>query len=206
MAGTGKYSRGRPQRIEQRQTRQDILQAAAQQFAARGYKMASVRRIAHDADVQPGTIYAHYQNKWGLLRAVLEAVGPGVVIRLSDELRGPGDLPAFCSAVMASWTQPLARLAFSMYLERGQLPTSAHDLQSVAGDLRPEVAQAIQVLRRRVEHWSTLPVPAQELTWHIVFPLLQLRQEQDTPSLLLVQRAYQHGEALRDWISEGHAP
>lgn len=44
-------------------TREDILTAARQVFAARGYRAASIAEIAERADVAVGTFYLHFHDK-----------------------------------------------------------------------------------------------------------------------------------------------
>lgn len=54
------------------QKRQAILDAAARVFAERGYSAAGVDEVAAVATVAKATVYSHFGDKEGLLRAVLE--------------------------------------------------------------------------------------------------------------------------------------
>lgn len=47
-----------------------ILDAAAMQFAAKGYQAASIRDIVQDVGMQAGSLYCHFANKDELLAAV----------------------------------------------------------------------------------------------------------------------------------------
>ena len=60
--------------VKRRQTnrREILLEAAARRFVEDGYAAASMRDIAHDAGMQPGSIYYHFASKEELLVAVHE--------------------------------------------------------------------------------------------------------------------------------------
>lgn len=49
-----------------------LLDAAASQFAARGYRAATIRDIAAAVDMLPGSVYYHFSSKQELLLAVYE--------------------------------------------------------------------------------------------------------------------------------------
>lgn len=60
--------------VKRRQTnrREALLEAAARRFLEDGYAAASMRDIAADAGMQPGSIYYHFPSKADLLAAVHE--------------------------------------------------------------------------------------------------------------------------------------
>ncbi len=60
--------------VKRRQTnrREVLLEAAAKRFVEDGYAAASMRDIAGDAGMQPGSIYYHFPSKEELLVAVHE--------------------------------------------------------------------------------------------------------------------------------------
>ena len=60
--------------VKRRQTnrREILLEAAARRFVEDGYAAASMRDIAGDAGMQPGSIYYHFPSKEELLVAVHE--------------------------------------------------------------------------------------------------------------------------------------
>lgn len=60
--------------VKRRQTnrREVLLEAAARRFVEDGYAAASMRDIAGDAGMQPGSIYYHFPSKEELLVAVHE--------------------------------------------------------------------------------------------------------------------------------------
>lgn len=77
-------------------SRARILDAALAQFAKRGYAGASVRAIAAEAGVSPGLIYAHFEGKEALVRAIYE--------RSMDAVRGT-------ATVALAEANPHARIA-----------------------------------------------------------------------------------------------
>lgn len=63
-----------PDAVKRRQTnrRAALLEAAARQFLANGFAATSMRDIAAEAGMQPGSIYYHFPSKADLLVAVHE--------------------------------------------------------------------------------------------------------------------------------------
>jgi len=63
-----------PDAVKRRQTnrRAALLEAAARQFLANGFAATSMRDIAAEAGMQPGSIYYHFPSKAELLVAVHE--------------------------------------------------------------------------------------------------------------------------------------
>jgi AcrR family transcriptional regulator len=60
-----------------RETRRRLLAAASEEFAERGYRAATVARIADRADVAVQTLYHSWGSKRALLRGVLELAVTG---------------------------------------------------------------------------------------------------------------------------------
>jgi len=70
-------------------TRQRILQAAAQVFAEKGYARATTRALAAAAGVNEVTLFRHFGNKQNLFAAVMEQFGgPAVTTALEAQLTG----------------------------------------------------------------------------------------------------------------------
>ena len=66
-----------------------MLDAAATQFAAKGYQAASIRDIVGAVGMLPGSLYCHFANKGELLAAVY-AEG----VRRVSERATSGTLPS----------------------------------------------------------------------------------------------------------------
>ena len=70
-------------------TRQRILQAAAQVFAEKGYARATTRALAAAAGVNEVTLFRHFGNKQNLFAAVIERFGgPAVTAAMEGQLTG----------------------------------------------------------------------------------------------------------------------
>jgi AcrR family transcriptional regulator len=69
------------------ETKKRILQAARIVFAKRGYGQASTKEIADEADVAEAGIFYHFENKRGLLKAVIEGVMEELLDPVSSALQ-----------------------------------------------------------------------------------------------------------------------
>jgi AcrR family transcriptional regulator len=59
--------------MQHRDRRQDILKAAIELFARKGFRGTTTRDLATQADVNEAIIFRHFTNKEELYRAILEA-------------------------------------------------------------------------------------------------------------------------------------
>lgn len=100
------------------ETRQRILQAAADLFAAQGYAATTIGAIADRADVAVETVYSRFGSKLTLLREILEVAIVGNTAG-GDIL----DLPEI--AAVRAETDQRAQLARLAHLSRGILERSA---------------------------------------------------------------------------------
>lgn len=76
-----------PRERQKAETRNRILQAALEAFAARGFEGASLRDVAAAADVNHGLIKYHFQDKDRLWKAAVDYLFD----RLHSELEPPAD-------------------------------------------------------------------------------------------------------------------
>ena len=74
-------------------SRDRLLQAAAREFAARGYEGASVDRIARAARLNKAMIYYHFKSKAGLYRTIVRAVFTSV-LETASSVADSQDSPA----------------------------------------------------------------------------------------------------------------
>ncbi len=83
-------SRGRPRTDEAADTRAAILDAARAQFAAKGFQGASLRSIAHVAEVDASLISHYFGDKSQLLVATMELpINP--IDKIRDVIAGGSD-------------------------------------------------------------------------------------------------------------------
>ena len=73
--------------------RDELLEAAARRFATRGYEGTSIRDIAKDVGMLPGSIYYHFKSKEDLLIAVHEKGVQQVMEAVRREVEQAGDDP-----------------------------------------------------------------------------------------------------------------
>jgi AcrR family transcriptional regulator len=123
------------------QTRAAIAEAARELFTAQGWAATTVRDVARAAGVSVPTVYAAYQNKTGLVRALADAADLSAHLpRMLDEL-----------AAMAAYDRRLFERA-------GDLIALVRE----AGRTEPELAAAYGHARRqadqtRVQVFSSWP-------------------------------------------------
>jgi AcrR family transcriptional regulator len=86
----------RDRRIERR--REEILQAAASVFAAKGYAQATTREIAAAADMAEGSLYNYFGSKRDILVAIISR-SPSPVDRLWSEAQNLADRDGFIGLV-----------------------------------------------------------------------------------------------------------
>jgi AcrR family transcriptional regulator len=145
-------------------TKQDILQAAARLFAARGFDATSVEEIAEAADVAKGTFYYNFQSKEDVVIALRISADDDAVARAqSAMIAGKTDSLTIlerliCEATQWSEDNPeLARVFFTRGFEVmhrsfekeksiPRLPAVLPDLIAAAqrnGELRTDVPAAL---------------------------------------------------------------
>jgi len=67
-----------PKVVEDR--RDQIIDAAMQVFAQKGFTRATNKDIAHEAGITPGLIYYYFESKEALLKAIIETRSPAQLI------------------------------------------------------------------------------------------------------------------------------
>lgn len=82
---------GSPSRVVRRRSRkvQEIMRAASEVIAERGYQMASLDEIADRLDLTKASLYHYFPSKDELLLACLETVANDVISRLEDTAAAP---------------------------------------------------------------------------------------------------------------------
>ena len=80
----------RQQKAEQ--TRSQILEAAAQRFAERGFAEARLEDVGEDVGIGRSAVLYHFKDKRLLYRAVLDELFGGLLVELRSELTAAGTL------------------------------------------------------------------------------------------------------------------
>ncbi|WBB69064.1 TetR family transcriptional regulator [Micromonospora sp. WMMD812] len=156
-------------------TRQRLLSAAADEFAAHGIAGARVDRIAAAAGSNKAQIYHYFGSKERLFDAVLDSIVRRAAAEVPIDV---GDLPAYAGRLFDRYEDDprVARLAIWYRLERADPPKRIDALSSAIEDeltqirraqaagLLPSVRQPVDLLNL-VLHMSFL--------WAFVFPELE---------------------------------
>ena len=88
------------------ETRQRLLDAAAELFAQRGIEGSSVDAIAERAERTSGAIYDHFEGKEGLLFALLEGWVDDVAVAIGAELTTATSLDERLATIWRNVTDP----------------------------------------------------------------------------------------------------
>lgn len=107
-----------------RRSRDNLIRAAAQHFAERGFSATSIDDVCRDAGVVKSAVYWHFESKEGLLTAVLEETATAWIDGIVASVHQTGDPRERLSRAIGGMrelveTRPaLLRLLHSMLLER----------------------------------------------------------------------------------------
>jgi len=133
------------------ETRQRILEAAAQVFAEKGYAGATTRAIAAAARVNEVTLFRHFGSKKNLLMAVIGRYSalPGLETMLEEQLTGDyrQDLLRLGSHFLAVMTEQRGSVLM-MLCEAERLPEVREVIAQVPQQLRQLLGK---YLRQQIE-------------------------------------------------------
>lgn len=87
------------------QLRADIIQAAFEEFAARGYHQTAISDIAKRLGIGHGTFYRYFENKRDILEQVINDVAARIMGTLTEE-NAPG-----AATNLADYREQIARIA-----------------------------------------------------------------------------------------------
>jgi AcrR family transcriptional regulator len=152
-------------------TRESIIQAAAQVFSRKGYAGATTRAIAAEAGVNEVTIFRHFGKKKKLLLAVIERFSalPGLGQALKDKLSG-------------DYRQDLTRIA-QIFMEMMGRNRQAILMTMCEAQRSPEIREIVaepparqrqmlgQYLRHQIEAGVVRELPDPELAAQAFFAL-----------------------------------
>ncbi len=138
---------------ERRQHEEEILQAARELFARKGYYNTTLEEIAHHAQFGKGTIYNYFSSKEDLFFGILNSLLDANVQLAESALASPGTmrnkLTAYASAIL-SYSKQNADLFHMVEREIVQWNLS-------------EQSPRMLLLRDRLHAiWKTLAIPLEE--------------------------------------------
>lgn len=166
--------RGRPPKAESQETRERLLAAALELFAAQGFAATTVRQIAQAVGIRDSAIYGHFEGKQAILDVLMDRAGPGVLgqagfdaasmVRVSPREA----LPMLFGRIVDHWTDPDVRKFTSMLL-RDSADGAGEAIDAVAGRLAP-LFEAWQA-----EGYFVGQFDAAWLAWEAIAPLATIR-------------------------------
>ena len=152
--------------------RERLLEAAIDAFAAKGYAATGIAEVCSAAGVAKTALYWHFENKEGLLAAVLTQVGTQWIEQLQKAAYLEGEPEDRLKRLTEEWRrivleQPeLLRLPLVAQLEQGHSEVARDALRTLW--LRSERA-----LIEGIEDTIGVPIPDVDLVAHTIFVLLQ---------------------------------
>lgn len=131
-----------PSRAERnrQQLRLDIIQAAFEEFSARGYHQTAISDIAKRLGVGHGTFYRHFQNKRDILEHVINDVSAKIMGALSAE-----NAPTAADS-LEGYREQLARIAQGLTMIIAEQPAIARLVLFEATSIDPEMTTRLLTL------------------------------------------------------------
>jgi AcrR family transcriptional regulator len=152
---------------KQVRTRAQLIEAAAQVFARRGFQAATVEEIAERAGYSHGAVYSNFAGKEELFLAVFERYMSERIAEVARASEVEGAFPRRARAAADQWMARFGedRETFLLHLEfmihAARNPRLSRQLGERMAMLRLEVEQRIE--RRAAETEIALPLPAAQL-------------------------------------------
>lgn len=131
-----------PSRVERnrQQLRLDIIQAAFEEFSARGYHQTAISDIAKRLGIGHGTFYRHFQNKRDILEHVINDVSAKIMGALSAE-----NAPTAADS-LEGYREQLARIAQGLTMIIAEQPAIARLVLFEATSIDPEMTTRLLTL------------------------------------------------------------
>jgi AcrR family transcriptional regulator len=150
--------RTRAARAQGREAREELLDAALQVFARRGYREAGVDEIAAEAGYSKGALYWHFSGKQDLLRALLEErVDAPTRERFGLLASAPPEQDMSVEATRA-FARQLGEAREALLLEReyGSLALRDPELRDTYSERQKELRDALAAgMQARARHLGT---------------------------------------------------
>jgi AcrR family transcriptional regulator len=159
----------RDRRIERRQ--EEILQAAASVFAAKGYAQATTREIAAAADIAEGSLYNYFASKRDILVGIISR-SPSPVDRLWAEAENLTDRDGFIRLVEQAVLAPAPEQPWIRTVIKEAWTDDELFRQYQAGHVRETVARVARLVERGIEAGWLRPVDPEHVAQALVGALM----------------------------------
>jgi AcrR family transcriptional regulator len=172
---------GRPKRSELSNTREQLLDAALELFAQKGFEATSLREIGAKVGVQNSAIYAHFENKKQIFEFLMDSAGLldirllGFDAEAMAQARPEKALPELTARIMEAFDQPTARLFASVMMREGLFGTASGG-QTLAGS----IAEVQEQFHAPFREWARkgrlrTDFEPEHLVWELLAPLANAR-------------------------------
>lgn len=158
-------------------TRAGLLDAAADQFARRGFHAVSTEAVAEAADRTTGALYAHFGSKEGLLFALVDDYRDATADAVLASVPDPGDLDGIIAAawdhIVAASDEPGSPwllLEMELWLHGARDDTIGSQLAERYAHIRGDLADGLAAWADA--HGADLVAPAAELAMRALSFLL----------------------------------
>lgn len=172
----------RPKKSEARNTRQAILDASLDLFAANGYFGTSMRQIARTVGVRESALYHHFDSKEAVFRELITHLGPGRIgqvltidtLELARTLGVRTMFRRLLDMVVVSWTIPEEQKLFRVMLQEG-MRLAAADVVRPADAIARVRATMAGLFTQLARHGLIRRVDPQAASAMLMGSLLMLR-------------------------------
>lgn len=137
MTYTPTLSRAERNRL---QLRADIIQAAFEEFSAKGYHQTAISDIAKRLGIGHGSFYRHFQNKRDILEHVIDDVTTKIVNVLSEE-NAPN-----AAATLEDYREQISRIIERLIPIMIENPGIARLMLFEATSIDPEMTQRLMTI------------------------------------------------------------
>lgn len=172
----------RPRKSEERDTRQDILDAALDLFADHGFFGTSMRELARRVGVRESALYHHFPSKDSILEALAQTYGPGNARHLAEldigamvEAVGPRVfLEQIVQFMITTWSTPHEQKLLRIIMSEGPR-LGQHDVLNLPHyvfQARKNVSRIFEEMMKRKLIKKADPIT---LTVAFMAPLMMMR-------------------------------
>jgi AcrR family transcriptional regulator len=172
----------RPRKSEERDTRQDILDAALDLFAGNGFFGTSMREIARRVGVRESALYHHFPSKGAILEGLMQQLGPGQskavaemdLEAMIDAVGGRGLLEQFVQMMTTLWATPREQKILRLMMSEGPRlgASDVLHLPTFVREARRNVSRIFEALMKKRLIKKADPYA---LTLELMGPLMMLR-------------------------------
>jgi AcrR family transcriptional regulator len=154
------------------ETRERIIQGAAQVFAQKGYEGATTRAIAAAAGVNEVTLFRHFGNKKNLMRAVIDQFSPAAGMEAAIVGQLTGDYQQDLIKLGTQFLTTLLKVRRSILMAMCTAERMPEMREVVAHPPTRQREMLSNYLRQQIERGVVRDLPSPELAAQAFFGML----------------------------------